>query len=122
MAVKKRITPKDWDLLPDPVWTEAGGSIQPTPFFFQWWRMVAEKKFGDGSRWLDAAVELGYVSRFTDPNTGGVCYDPIGFRYDPNLLRDSLAISRDMPLVSHNGRPDNWRRLWDHLMGVDRDG
>lgn len=120
MPRKHKVTKKDLQLLPDPVWVAEDNRLKPTPFFLCWWQLVAERRFGDKGRWLDAAVELGYVIKTHDPKSGGDCYDAAGFEYDPNQYRESLGITPDMPIMSQDGSPESYRRLWDHLLKAEQ--
>ncbi|MFC1964818.1 hypothetical protein ACFLWG_02295 [Chloroflexota bacterium] len=119
---KRKKTYKDFEFLPDPVWTEVDGVIKPTPFFLSWWQDVAERRFGDRERWLDAAIELGYIIKFYDKEIGTSCYDLMGFDYNPALYRASLNISEDMPLVSQNDRcSEDYQRLWQRLLSPEKE-
>ncbi len=95
--------------------------IEPSPFFLDWWQNVAEQRFRDRERWLDAAIQLGYVWRFREPNTGQIQHDPIGFDYDPVLYRNSLNIDENMPLVRRDdSRQDGYQQLWKSLISGDK--
>ena len=107
MVRKKKLTRKDFELLPDPVWIEQDGCLQPTPFFKGWWQKVAEKWFGDKGRIADAAIELGYLTRSGDAT---------GFGYDPELYRESLGLPVGMPLISNDGNSDAYKQIWDTLL------
>ena len=120
--VKKRLTRRDFELLPDPVWVEEDGALEPSPFFRRWWQQYAERRWGDKAKILEAALDLGYIARFYDPNTGKHHYDPVGFDYDPIQYRESLGIPTDMPLVSTAGSPDAYQRLWNNLLKEVTDG
>ena len=114
---KRKLTRKDFTPKPDPVWHQNGNVIELHPFFLSWWQKFAEHKFGDKDRVLDAAVELGYMWKHRDQNTGEICYDPIGFDYNPVFCRNSLGISQDMPLISSDDRKrDQYNRLWQRLL------
>ena len=72
MARKRKKTWKDFDALPTAVWGTTDTGVEPTPFFKNWWQNVAEQKLGNRERWLDAAIKLGYIWKYRDPNTGQV--------------------------------------------------
>ena len=114
-------TRKDFEPLPDPVWVTTEMGIEPSPFFKNWWQNVAEQRFRDRERWLDAAIQLGYVWRYREPNTGQIHHDLIGFDYDPVLYRNSLNIPEDMPLVRQdNSRQDGYQQLWKSFLSRDK--
>ena len=120
--MKRRLTKKDFELLPTPVWVTTEMGIEPSPFFKNWWQNVAEQKFGNRERWLDTAVQLGYVAKFHEPQTGQLCHDPIGFDYDPVLYRTSLNVPEDMPLVRQDdSRQDGYQQLWKSLMSEKKE-
>lgn len=116
MVRKKKLRRKDLELLPDPVWIVENGRLKPTPFFLGWWQAVAERRFGDKGRWLEAATNLGYAAKVNNPRTGRDYYEAVGFNYDPKEYRDSLGIQEDMPLILQKGSPESYQRLWDHLL------
>ena len=108
---------KDFELLPDPVWIEEDGVLQPTPFFRNWWEQFAKRRFGDKGRIIDAARGLGYIGIcYYDSTTDRAEEGPIGFSYDPALYRESLGLPSNMPLVSNNGNPNAYQHLWDYLL------
>ena len=114
--MKRKIKAKDLELLPDPVWKKEDGMIMPTQFFLVWWQEVAEQRFGDRERWLDAASELGYVAKLYDTEKCKFYYEAVGFGFDPSEHRASLGIPDNMPIVSRDGSPDTYQRLWDYLL------
>ena len=89
---KKKTKPRDFQLLPDPVWKEEDGMIMPTPFFLVWWQKIAERKYGDKERWLDAASELGYIAKLYDSEASKYYHEAVGFGYEPSEYRVSLGI------------------------------
>jgi hypothetical protein len=106
-VVKKRtLTLKDMDLEPDPVWTQEGNRLIPRPFFFKWWQEYAKRKYGDDGHWLDAAFDLGYVAKYTDPANGHTYFELAGFDYDPTLARVTLGITDQEPVVLWDCRPN----------------
>lgn len=110
----------NWELEQDPVWVIEHGTIMPSSFFRKWWEDVSEHRYGDRDRWIDAAIDLGYVQREVDHHTGKFYLIPVGFEYDPSLLRASLGISNDMPLVSRQeGNHLGYTQLWDWLLTED---
>ncbi len=118
MAKKKKVTAKDLELAPDPVWIIDDSYCGPAPFFLERWQECAKRRFGNKERWRDVACELGYVARIRDPESGETYMEPIGFDYDPALYRASLGIPQDMPLLSQGevGNPEGYRQLWDWLL------
>jgi hypothetical protein len=114
---KKKVTMKDMQLEPDPVWVEEeDGVLMPTPFFKDWWERVAERRFGDRRRIIDAAIELGYIGRFRDPETGRTYLDPMGFDYDPIQYRQSLGLPVNDPIVHIGDDTQSYTTLWDKLL------
>jgi len=122
MAKKRKLTSKDFQLLPSSVWLHKGGKVVLSPFFLQWWEDYAERRFGDKEKVLEAGIELGYIAKMYDPISGGYNYDPIGFDYDPALYRKSLNIQDDMPIVSGDDKRHNeYQQLWKILLSEDRE-
>lgn len=114
----KTLTRKDFEPLQDPVWLtnlwhDNHVALQPTPFFYDWWCRVAELKFGNRNRWLDAAIDLGYVVRYADNSETLV--DFVRFDYDAKLLRESLELQYERPLVIKENK--GVKKLWHHLLG-----
>lgn len=122
MIKPHKVTNKDIQLLPDPVWVEEDNCLKPTPFFLGWWQAVAERRFGDNSRWLDAAVELGYVYPKVSPDPYGISLAPRRFEHDPALMRESLGLPTNTILVKAipTTGPD-WRMMWDRLLEVENE-
>jgi hypothetical protein len=117
VASNNRKTVQSWELEEDPVWIREGNVLKPSAFFLKWWRRVAEHRFGDRTRWLDAARELGYVWKWRNRTTGKVSYEAIGFDYDPAMARFSLGLSKDMPVIFGTDAKDgDYRRLWAMLL------
>jgi hypothetical protein len=102
---KKTLTRKDMDLEPDPVWIQDGTSLVPTPFFSKWWKEYAKNKYGNESRWLDAALELGYVAKYADSDSGQIYLDSSGLGYDASLARVTLSIPPQEPVVLWDFKP-----------------
>jgi hypothetical protein len=122
MAGKKKGS-KVWDLEPDPVWVRDGNALIPSPFFLKWWETVAERRFGDRKRWLDAGIELGYISKSFDKVGRKHYYEAVGFDYNPALARCSLGLGADMPLVFKSDQEsEEYCRLWKLLLrgGLDK--
>ena len=107
MRNRRKLTRKDFEPEPSPVWIEEDGVLKPSPFFLRWWQQVAQRRFGDKERWLEVAQNLGYVW------WNG---DPIGFDYDPLVTRASLGIPKCMPLVSETQNTDCYQRLRSWLL------
>ena len=108
----------EWELDPDPVWDEHQGHIVPKPFFLRWWKAIAEKRYGSGDYWLEAAHELRYVLKVADSRSGRVYYEPYGFDYDYTLARESLGLADNSPLIFKSSSADAmlYDRLWDWLL------
>jgi len=111
---------KNWELEQDPVWVIEHNTIMPSPFFRKWWEDAAERQYSDRDRWIDAAIQLGYIYKETNRRTGKVYMIPVGFEYDPALLRTSLGIPDGMPIVSRqDGNHKGYVQLWDWLLTED---
>ena len=63
---------KNWELEQDPVWVIEHNTIMPSPFFRKWWEDAAERQYSDRDRWIDAAIQLGYIYKETNRRTGKV--------------------------------------------------
>ena len=99
---KKHQEPQDlWQTEPTPIWVTEGGIIKPTYYFLRWWQDISKRKYGTPDRWLDVAVELGYVRKDHNPISGHLFYEPEGFDYDPVLVRNTLGISEAMPIIRY---------------------
>ena len=105
-----------WQLEQGPVWMWEDGTPIPAPFFLKWWQDASILKYGDVSRWLDIAAELGYVVKEIDPNTKEINYVPEGFDYDPTRYRESLGIADNMPIISAHRDAKHFEPLWDRLL------
>lgn len=107
-----------WQLEYSPVWYTRGNEIIPSPLCLKWWQNLAEKRYGDTQRWLEIAYQLGYVTESINPESGNITYEPYGFEYDGALMRKSLDLSKNGPLVfreiSVNSQP--YHQLWDKLL------
>ena len=115
--LKRKLTRRDFTPDPTPVWVKSNGTIAPSPFFLNWWKQVSKQIFGDEEHVIEAAVDLGYLWRYRDPNNGQLQHDPIGFDYDPLLYRASMNIPQDMPLVHQDdSKHDEYQRLWKLLL------
>lgn len=123
MKKRRKVTTKDMELLPDPVWIVEDSGIKPSRFFLRWWQRVAERRFSDKERWLDAAWELGYIAEIYDAETGKTYIEPVGFDYNPALARASLGIPDNMPLVSQSeaGNFEGYQQLWDRLLSEEKE-
>lgn len=113
---KKKLRMKDLELLPDPIWKAEGDNFKVQSFFLKWWQDVARRRFGDENRVIDAAVELGYLRKYTDPATNEESIEPIRFDYDPKLYRESLGIQDDMPIPSGSENHEALQQLYDKLL------
>jgi len=107
-----KLTRKDFELEPSPVWVEENNVLKPSPFFNRWWQQVAQQRFGDKERWLEVAQNLGYVW------WNG---DPIGFGYDPIMARVSLGIPEGMPLVNQTQNSESYQQLRSWLLTERRE-
>ena len=107
-----------WELEYSPVWYVRGDEIIPSPLCLKWWQTLAEQRYGDKQGWLEIAYELGYVTKSINPKSGNIVYEPYGFEYDGALIRKSLGLAENSPLIfretSVNSQPYHW--LWDKLL------
>jgi len=118
MAMKTKLKIKDFEFVADPVWAEQDMCLVPIAFFLNWWQTVAERQFGDKTRWIDAAIELGYVVKTYDPIDGKCYLESTGLGYDHILLRQSLCIPENLPIISQTSKDSmrQWERLWTKLL------
>lgn len=112
MRSRRKLTRKDFEFEPSPVWIEENNVVMPGPFFLRWWQQVAQQRFGDKQRWLEVAQDLGYV---------WMNGDPIGFDYNPVTARASLGIHEGMPLVSTTENTDSYKQLMSWLLSERRE-
>lgn len=107
-----------WKLEYSPVWHAQKGEIVPSPLFLKWWQSLAEKKYGDKRMWLEIAYELGYIAKSINPKSGSIVYEPYGFEYDGTLIRKSLGLSENSPLVFREASVTSqmYNQLWDKLL------
>ena len=107
-----------WELEYSSIWHTQENEIMPSPLCLKWWQSLAEKKYEDKVRWLEIAYQLGYVSKSINPESGNIAYEPYGFEYDGALIRKSLGLTENGPLIfkeiSANTEP--YHRLWDRLL------
>jgi hypothetical protein len=68
--------------------------------------------------WLEIAHELGYVAKAIDHKSGRIAYEPHGFEYDGCLMRKSLGLPQNSPLVFREMSVDSqlYYQLWDKLL------
>jgi hypothetical protein len=112
----------NFEVGPNEVWVETEKTIQPSPYFLKWWQDLSLKRFGDNTHWLKIAFELGYVSKKIDTKSGEVTFDPIEFEYDIQLVRRTLGISVDMPIIRYTETgEDEYKRVIDLLFHNDGD-
>ena len=122
MNKKGKLTKKDFAPLADPVWIKTESGLEPSPFFLQWWVDVSMQRYGDKEHLVEVAVELGYIWRYRDQYTGKICYDPIGFDYDPAKYRASLKIPKGMPIIRQDeSRQTEYQQLWKSLLSEDKE-
>lgn len=107
-----------WELEYSLIWHTRGNEVIPSPLCLKWWQNLAEKRYGDKQRWLEIAHQLDYVTKSINPESGNITYEPYGFEYDGALMRKSLDLSKNGPLVfreiSVNSQP--YHQLWDKLL------
>ena len=112
----------NWELGSNEVWVETEKAIQPSPYFLKWWQDLSIRRFGDNKHWLEIAFELGYVSKNIDTKSGDVTFDPIGFDYDIRLVRKTLGMSVDMPIIRYTETgQDEYKRVINLLFHNDGD-
>jgi hypothetical protein len=109
-----------WELESGPVWVTIDNIIKPSDYFLKWWQDISIQRYGDDSHWLDIAAELGYLSKETNPKSGNAIYEPIGFDYNPELVRNTLGIPADLPIIRYreNGQ-SQYRRMLDMLFSTE---
>jgi hypothetical protein len=107
-----------WELETSPIWHLQGNEIAPGSLCLKWWQSLAEQKYGDKEQWLEVACELGYVVKTSHSKSGTVAYEPYGFEYDGMLVRKSLGLSRDGPLVFSIDSADSqsYAQMWNMLL------
>ena len=111
-----------WELESDSVWVTIDTIIKPSDYFLKWWQDLSIRRFGDNKHWLEIAFELGYVSKNIDTKSGEVTFDPIGFDYDIRLVRKTLGISVDMPIIRYTETgQDEYKRVINLLFHNDGD-
>ena len=111
-----------WEPECDEVWVETDKTIEPSPYFLKWWQDLSFKKYGDNTNWLQVAVDLGYVSKQVDSKSGKMIFEPIGFDYDIQLVRKTLDMSSDMPIIRYAEiGQDEYKRMIDLLFHNDGD-
>lgn len=119
---KRKHTTSDWEPEQDPVWILEENMLKPSPFFLQWWQRTAELKYGTRDRWLDIAVELGYVTRLIDSASDQIYYEPIGFDYDPELVRNTLGIPEEMPITYYKkSNREGYLHMWNALFSDEEE-
>ena len=112
----------NWELGSNEVWVETEKTIQPSPYFLKWWQDLSLKRFGDNTHWLEIAFELGYVSKKIDTKSGEVTFDTIEFDYDIQLVRKTLGMSVDMPIIRYTETgQDEYKRVINLLFNIDGD-
>jgi hypothetical protein len=112
----------NWELGSNEVWVETEKTIQPSPYFLKWWQDLSIRKFGDNTHWLEIAFELGYVSKKIDTKSGEVTFDTIEFDYDIQLVRKTLGMSVDMPIIRYTETgQDEYKRVINLLFNIDGD-
>ena len=80
------------------------------------------QRYGDRDHCIEVAVELGYLWKYREPNSGEICYDPTDFDYDPVLYRSSMNILEDMPLIRQDdGRQNDYSQLWKLLLTEEKE-
>jgi len=107
-----------WELEHSPIWHIRGDEIIPNPLCLKWWQSLAEKKYGDRQRWLEIAHQLDYITKSTNLESGNIVYEPYGFEYDGFLIRKSLGLSQNGPLVFREISMNSnlYHQLWDKLL------
>lgn len=120
-ARKAKCTPNSsevWELEHSPIWQIQGNKIVPHSLCLKWWQSLAKRKYRDKEMWLEIAYELGYVTKSINPKSGNVVYESYGFEYDGALIRKSLGLSENSPLVFREVSVNNqlYSRLWDKLL------
>jgi len=112
----------NWELGSNEVWVETEKTIQPSPYFLKWWQDLSIRRFGDNTHWLEIAFELGYVSKKIDTKSGEVTFDTIEFDYDIQLVRKTLGMSVDMPIIRYTETgQDEYKRVINLLFNIDGD-
>jgi len=107
-----------WELEYSLIWHLRGNKIMPSSLCLKWWQNLAEKKYGDKQWWLEIAYQLGYVTKSTNPESGNITYEPYGFEYDSALIRKSLGLPQNGPLVFREITANSqlYCQLWDKLL------
>ena len=112
----------NWELGSNEVWVETEKTIQPSPYFLKWWQDLSIRRFGDNTHWLEIAFELGYVSKKIDTKSGEVTFDPIEFDYDIKLVRKTLEISDEQPIIRYaETGQDEYKRMINLLFNNNGD-
>ena len=120
-AGKAESTPTNleaWELEHSPIWQIRGNEIIPHPLCLKWWQSLAEKKYGNKQMWPEIAYDLSYVTKFISPKSGNVVYEAYGFEYNGALVRKSLGLSGNSPLIFREITMNNrlYHQLWDKLL------
>jgi len=107
-----------WEFEYSPIWHIQEDEITPSPICLKWWQSLAEKKYRDRQMWLEIAYELGYITKLVNLKSGNIVYEPYGFEYDGALIRKSLGLSENSPLVFRETSVNSqmYSRLWDRLL------
>jgi hypothetical protein len=107
-----------WELEYSPIWHVQENKVIPSPLCLRWWQSLAEKKYRDRQRWLEVAHQLGYITKSTNLESGNITYEPYGFEYDGSLIRKSLGLPKNGPLVFSEMSIDNqpYHQLWNKLL------
>lgn len=123
MVKKRKRTTSNWEPEQDPVWILEEDILKPSLFFLRWWQRTAELKYDTRDRWLDIAVELGYVIRLIDSASDQIYYEPIGFDYDPELVRNTLRIPEEMPIIyCKKSNRESYLHMWNALFSDEEEG
>jgi len=119
MAKRRKSITDNWQTEQDPVWITEESILRPSSFFLKWWQDVAELQYSDRERWIDIAVNLGYVAKLVDSASGRIYYEPVGFEYDRELIRNTLGIPEEMPLTYlEEGGQERYSHMWDVLLNT----
>jgi len=107
-----------WELEYSPIWHVQENEIIPSPLYLKWWQSLAEKRYRDKQRWLEIAYELDYVTKSVNLKSGNITCEPYGFEYDGALIRKSLGLSKNSPLIFREITMNNrlYHQLWDKLL------
>ena len=119
----KRVEPitddcRVWRLEHSAVWHICENTIMPSSFCLKWWQNLAEKQYGDRQMWLEIAYQLGYVTKVVNCRSRSITYEPYGFEYDGRLIRKSLDLPENGPLVFKEILVNSrlYQQLWDRLL------